>query len=79
MVANQKMITASDADEDNKKSQEMEESNVSSTTGMIVNLMSTYSHRVPDFASWWLLLYRPLLKYSLVFTFYLICWAGLVF
>lgn len=56
MVANQKMITASDADEDNKKSQEIEESNVSSTSGMIVNLMSTDSHPVSDFASWWFII-----------------------
>lgn len=42
-----------DAEEDDKKDEPKEKEDVSSSTGTIVNLMSTDSNRISEFSVWW--------------------------
>lgn len=63
-----------------EKDGEIEEKDVSSMTGMIVNLMSTDSSRISDFASWWFVMIEApmLLCIGIYFLFTLLGWSSIL-
>lgn len=65
------------ADDDKKNTKEED---VSSTTGMVVNLMSTDSSRISDFASWWFVLIEaPVqLGVGIYFLYTLLGWSSIL-
>lgn len=63
-----------------KENDTIEEEEISSMTGMIVNLMSTDSARVSDFSSWWFVLFQAPLELSIgiYFLYNLLGWSSLL-
>ncbi|KAG2203106.1 hypothetical protein INT47_004913 [Mucor saturninus] len=67
-------------DQVGKDNDEIEENEVSSMTGMIVNLMSTDSSRISGFASWWFVMIQaPIeLAIGIYFLFTLLGWSSIL-
>lgn len=66
--------------EDGENNEKIEENNVSSMTGMIVNLMSTDSARISDFASWWFVMIEAPIELciGIYFLYTLLGWSCFV-